>query len=213
MSLSSFVYTYIEFTDLGEKAAQLTMFTEVKNILFFTIKDILSFFSIAFLVYLLSNSSFSASKLIPQGTLEIFGETVYKISLGFFANTLGLKHEKEVKQYQELFLKVHGILIFILGANVGGMLPYSTTITSSLSNTLFIALAIFINIIIIFLKEKGLTTFLSLFMPSGCPLALAFLLVPIEFLSYFFRVLSLSVRLFANMMAGHTLLKVIAGFS
>jgi len=59
----------------------------------------------------------------------------------------------------------------------------------------------------------GIHYFFALFMPSGSPLALAFLLIPIEFISYVFRVVSLSVRLFANMFAGHTLLKVIVGFS
>ena len=63
------------------------------------------------------------------------------------------------------------------------------------------------------IRKNGISFFFSLFMPTGCPLALMFLLVPIEFISYSFRLVSLSVRLFANMMAGHTLLKVIVGFS
>ena len=63
------------------------------------------------------------------------------------------------------------------------------------------------------LKKQGVAYFFSLFMPSGSPLPLMFLLVPIEFISYSFRLVSLSVRLFANMFAGHTLLKVIVGFS
>jgi F-type H+-transporting ATPase subunit a len=63
------------------------------------------------------------------------------------------------------------------------------------------------------IRKHGVSYFFSLFMPSGCPLPLIFVLVPIEFISYSFRLVSLSVRLFANMMAGHTLLKVIVGFS
>lgn len=63
------------------------------------------------------------------------------------------------------------------------------------------------------IRKNGLAYFFTLFMPSGCPLLLLFLLIPIEFISYGFRLVSLSVRLFANMMAGHTLLKVIVGFS
>ena len=63
------------------------------------------------------------------------------------------------------------------------------------------------------LRKHGISYFFSLFMPAGCPLPLLFLLIPIEFISYSFRLVSLSVRLFANMMAGHTLLKVIVGFS
>jgi F-type H+-transporting ATPase subunit a len=63
------------------------------------------------------------------------------------------------------------------------------------------------------LRKHGVSYFFSLFMPLGCPFPLIFVLVPIEFISYSFRLVSLSVRLFANMMAGHTLLKVIVGFS
>ena len=63
------------------------------------------------------------------------------------------------------------------------------------------------------IRKHGVEYFFSLFMPAGCPLPLLFLLIPIEFISYSFRLVSLSVRLFANMMAGHTLLKVIVGFS
>jgi len=83
--------------------------------------------------------------------------------------------------------------------------------TSHLCVTFALAFAIFIGINIIGIKTHG-SHMLTLFLPSGTPLALSFLLIPIELVSYFFRVISLSVRLFANMMAGHTLLKVILGF-
>ena len=92
------------------------------------------------------------------------------------------------------------------------MVPYSVTITSSFINTFYIALAVFINIILTIITEKGILYFFSLFYPAGCPLVLILLLNPIELISYVFRVISLSTRLFANMMAGHTLMKVVAGF-
>lgn len=63
------------------------------------------------------------------------------------------------------------------------------------------------------LRKHGINYLFNLFLPAGTPLPLIFLLIPIEFISYSFRLVSLSVRLFANMMAGHTLLKVIVGFS
>ena len=138
---------------------------------------------------------------------------MYKKNLSLFSDTLNLKQDKHVKEYQEFFFKMHGILLFVLISNVQGMVPYTSTITSSLINTFFIAAAIFVNILITIFKEKGMSHFFSLFLPSGCPFALIFLLGPIEFISYTFRLISLSVRLFANMMAGHTLMKVIAGFS
>jgi ATP synthase subunit 6 len=93
------------------------------------------------------------------------------------------------------------------------MIPYGVTITSSFVNTLFLSLILFLNVVYTHINEKGINNFFDMFLPKGCPLALAPLLVPIEVISYVFRVVSLSIRLFANMMAGHTLLKVIGGFS
>jgi F-type H+-transporting ATPase subunit a len=113
---------------------------------------------------------------------------------------------------QKFFPLILSIFLFILISNVIGLVPYSFTITSHLIVTFALALAIFVGINIICLKIHG-KSFLTLFLPAGSSLLLAFLLVPIELVSYIFRPISLSVRLFANMMAGHTLLKVIAGFS
>ena len=92
------------------------------------------------------------------------------------------------------------------------MVPYSFTLTSHLIVTFSLALTIYIGFNIIGIKRHKLN-FLSLLLPSGSNIWLVPILVPIEFISYFFRVISLPVRLFANMMAGHTLLKVIAGFA
>jgi ATP synthase subunit 6 len=120
---------------------------------------------------------------------------------------------KDVEQNGALFLKVSGIFSFVLTNNLMGMLPYSDTGTSSLMLTFWVALAIFGSLLTLMLRKHGINYFFNLFMPAGCPLPLIFLLIPIEFISYSFRLVSLSVRLFANMMAGHTLLKVIVGFS
>lgn len=120
---------------------------------------------------------------------------------------------KDVEDNGALFLKVCGIFGFVLINNLMGMLPYSDTGTSSLILTFWVALSIFASLITLMLRKHGINHLFGLFMPSGCPLPLIFLIIPIEFISYSFRVVSLSVRLFANMMAGHTLLKVIVGFS
>ncbi len=112
---------------------------------------------------------------------------------------------------ERFFPLVFSVFFFILSLNVIGLVPYSFTITSHLIVTLAIALSIFIGINIICVRRHGMK-FFSLFLPPGTGVAFAFLLVPIEFISYFFKPVSLSIRLFANMMAGHTLLKVIAGF-
>jgi ATP synthase subunit 6 len=104
------------------------------------------------------------------------------------------------------------VFFFLLFCNLLGMVPYGFTVTSHIIITFSLALAIFIGINIIGIKTHGLHL-LSLFLPSGAPLVMAPLLVFIEVVSYSFRVVSLSLRLFANMMSGHCLLKILAGFS
>jgi len=96
-------------------------------------------------------------------------------------------------------------------SNLLGMVPYGITLTSQMVITFYLALTLFIALNLCGIIEHK-NKFLNLFFPSGAPLLLAPLIVPIEMISYVFRVISLSVRLFANMMAGHTLLKVIGGF-
>ncbi len=93
-----------------------------------------------------------------------------------------------------------------------GMIPYSFTVTSHIVVTLGLASMAFLGINIIGIRIHGLHL-LSLFLPAGAPLALAPLLVIIELVSYSFRVISLALRLFANMMSGHCLLKILAGFA
>ena len=104
------------------------------------------------------------------------------------------------------------IFSFILISNVSGLVPYSFSITSHLIQTMVLALSVSIGVVIICASTHGFHM-LSLFLPGGTSSALAFLLVPIEIVSYIFKPLNLAVSLFANMMAGHTLLKVIAGFA
>ena len=145
--------------------------------------------------------------MIPS-YLNVISEAIYKATFSLFVSTLG----RELSN-REYFLKIKTVFLFLILSNVQGMIPFMSTITSSLANTFFMALALFISIIIAILDRNGINYFLRLFMPAGCPIALIFLLIPIEIISYTFRVVSLSVRLFANMMAGHTLLKVIVGFS
>jgi len=113
---------------------------------------------------------------------------------------------------QKFFPFIFSIFLFILIANLIGLVPYSFTITSHIVITLTFAVGSFIGINIILIKKHRFNS-LSLFLPSGSSLGLAFILIPIEIVSYLVRPISLGVRLFANMMAGHTLLKVIAGFS
>tara|TARA_B100000287_G_scaffold130027_1_gene122084 strand:- start:3316 stop:3846 length:531 start_codon:yes stop_codon:yes gene_type:complete len=107
---------------------------------------------------------------------------------------------------------IFSLFMFILLGNLLGMLPYSFTWTSHIIVTFAISFFIFILVTFIAIAKHGLIKFLGFFAPSGVPKAMLILLVPIEVISYLSRPVSLSVRLFANMMAGHTLLKVIGGF-
>lgn len=102
--------------------------------------------------------------------------------------------------------------LFLLSCNLVGMIPYSFTATSHLVVTFGLSLSLFIGITIVGFQKHGLH-FFSFLLPKGAPLILAPLLVVLELVSYCFRAVSLGVRLFANMMAGHTLVKIISSFA
>jgi len=113
----------------------------------------------------------------------------------------------------QLFLPlITYIFVTILLLNLIGLVPYSFTLTSHIAITFSLAFALFFGINIIGAINHGIKL-ITLWLPTGTALALAFLLVPIELISYTFKPISLSIRLFANMMAGHVLLKVIVGFA
>ena len=126
----------------------------------------------------------------------------------FIANLLRDTVGKEGRPY---FPFIFTVFMFILVGNLFGMIPYSFTFTSHIVVTFAMALVVFLGITIIAIAKHRLH-FFTFFMPPGVPLLMAPLLVPIEIISYLSRPISLSVRLFANMLAGHTLLKVFAGF-
>lgn len=120
---------------------------------------------------------------------------------------------ENIKKNGNLYFPIiFSMFSFILACNLIGMIPFSFTATSHIIVTLSLALLVFIGINVIGVKTHGLHL-LSLFLPAGAPLAMAPLLVFIELVSYSFRVVSLSLRLFANMMSGHCLLKILAGFT
>jgi F-type H+-transporting ATPase subunit a len=106
---------------------------------------------------------------------------------------------------------IFSLFFFILALNMLGMVPYAFTVTSHIIITFALALLVFILVTIVGFIKNG-AGFLRLFVPSGAPVLLLPLLIVIEAISYFIRPISLSVRLFANMMAGHVMLKVFASF-
>jgi ATP synthase subunit 6 len=103
------------------------------------------------------------------------------------------------------------IFIFIIFCNLLGMVPYSFTVTSHIAVTLGLSIMSFFAINVVAIRTHGFHA-ISFFLPAGAPIALAPLLVAIEIVSYSFRVVSLALRLFANMMSGHCLLKILSGF-
>jgi ATP synthase subunit 6 len=113
---------------------------------------------------------------------------------------------------QQYFTVVFFLFLTLMVANLVGMVPYSFTVTSSFVVTFFLALTHFVAINHLAAVRYGWKA-MDLFLPSGAPLAIAPFLIFIEAVSYVARVFSLSIRLFANMMSGHALLKILIGFS
>ena len=144
------------------------------------------------------------SRSIVPGRWQLLAELSYQFIAKMVSDNIG----KEGRSY---FPFIFSIFMFVLFGNLLGMIPYSFTFTSHIAVTLTMALFIFILVTIIAFAKNGFK-FFSFFLPEGVPIILAPLMIVIEIISYFTRPFSLSVRLFANMMAGHTLLKVIGGF-
>src|SRR5204862_4495050 len=113
---------------------------------------------------------------------------------------------------RDFFPFVFTLFLFILFSNLIGLVPYSFTVTSHIIVTFALAAVVFIGVTIVGIVRHGFR-FLRLFVPQGVPAALLLLLVPIELLSYFIRPFTLAIRLFANMLAGHTMLAIFAGFA
>jgi F-type H+-transporting ATPase subunit a len=141
--------------------------------------------------------------LIPS-RMQLMAEMSYTFVAKMINETAG----SSAKSY---FPFIFSLFMFILFCNMIGMLPYSFTVTSHIIVTFVLASIVFIGVTIIGFVKHGVK-YLELFVPKGVPVALLPLIIIIEIISYLSRPVSLSVRLFANMMAGHTMLKVFGGF-
>jgi len=130
---------------------------------------------------------------------------------GMYDFVSGLLKENVGNEGRQYFPFVFSLFMFILFANLFGLVPYSFTVTSHIIVTAAMALFVFFGVTIIGIARHGLH-FFTYFVPKGAPIALIPVMIPIEILSYFIRPLSLSVRLFANMVAGHVMLTVVGGF-
>ncbi len=154
-------------------------------------------------ILLIFNFGTKKNSIIPS-KLQLLGELSYSFVSKMISDTAGTK----AKPY---FSFIFSLFMFVLFCNMLGMIPYTFTVTSHIIVTFVLAAFIFIGVTIIGFIKHGLR-YLKLFVPSGVPAVLLPLIVVIEIISYLSRPISLSVRLFANMMAGHTMMKVFGGF-
>ncbi len=141
--------------------------------------------------------------LVP-GRWQSMAELSYQFIAGLVRDNVG----SEGHRY---FPFIFTLFMFILFSNSLGLIPYSFTVTSHIIVTFALAAVVFVGVTVIALIKHGFR-FFTYFLPPGVPLYMAPLLVPIELISYLARPVTLALRLFANMMAGHTMLKVFAGF-
>ena len=155
------------------------------------------------LVTLLLTAGTRKRALVP-GRWQSLAELCYEFVANLVRETVG----SEGRTY---FPFVFTLFMFILFGNMLGMIPYGFTFTSHIIVTFALALVVFVGVTILGFAKHGIH-FFTFFVPPGVSWVLWPLLIPIEIISYLSRPISLSVRLFANMLAGHTLLKVFAGF-
>ena len=160
---------------------------------------IISAITILFLLFLGTKKKL----LIPSKT-----QFITEMSYTFIAKMINDTAGSGAKSF---FPFIFTLFMFVLFCNMIGMLPYSFTVTSHIIVTFMLAATVFIGVTIMGFIKHGIK-YLELFVPKGVPIILLPLIIVIEIISYLSRPVSLSVRLFANMMAGHTMLKVFGGF-
>ncbi len=185
---------------------------EVKSLLGIFINDLDLSFTNASLAMVLSCAIFvfimtlcTKNKGLVPTRLQAVGELAYQAVATLVDDNVG-------KKGRQFFPFVFSIFFFIISGNVFGLIPYCFTFTSHIIATFTLAMIVFTLVTVYGFIRHGLH-FLSFFVPKGVPLICGLLLMPIELFSYLSRPISLSIRLFANMMAGHTMIKVFAGFS
>jgi len=177
----------------------------ITNALLVNIVALISFSGTLYLFSSNKNCFNESSFFFIPNPWQVIFESIYEVVSQLVFDLISVGSEKYFP-----FLTV--IFSFILFNNLIGLIPYSFTITSHLVITFTLSFSIFIGLNIICYQRHGIHMF-SLFLPANTTFFLALLLVPIEFVSYVAKPVSLGVRLFINLMAGHSLLKVIVGFA
>ena len=162
------------------------------------------FMLIALAVILLLTLGATRSRALVPGRAQVLAEMSYEFMASTLRSTAGPEGMK-------FFPLVFSLFMFILVLNVMGIIPYTFTVTSHIIITVALALLVFFTVLVYGFWKHGLR-FLKLFVPSGIPIYILPLVSFIEVLSFLSRPVSHSVRLFANMLAGHITLKVFGGF-
>jgi len=170
----------------------------------FTNSSLYIFFAVGLITLLIYFVTQHGGFLVPS-RWQSFVEMIYEFVVSLVDEQIGEKGRK-------YFPLIFTTFLFLLFTNLIGMIPYSFTATSHMAVTFGLSISLFIGITIVGFQIHGLH-FFSFLLPKGAPLILAPLLVVLELVSYCFRAISLGVRLFANMMAGHTLVKILSGFA
>lgn len=170
--------------------------------------NLLALISFVFLTYYNSSSTNYLQEIsyyfIPNSWQKVV-ESLSEVTAQLISDIITIDNTK-------YFPFISVMFNFILFSNLIGLIPYTFTATSHIFVTFTLSFAVFIGLNVITFEKYRLRSF-SLFLPANSTFFLALLLVPIEFISYIAKPISLGVRLFINLMAGHTLLKVIAGFA
>ena len=159
------------------------------------------------IVVVLAAALFMTLAMSKRALVPGRGQSMAEMSYEFVSNMI---HSTTGEDGLRFFPFVFTLFVFVLFCNFFGMIPWTVTVTSQIAVTLTLACLVVLTVIVTGFARHGIG-FLKLFVPKA-PVLLLLLLVPIEVISFLTRPISLSVRLFANMLAGHTLLAVFAGF-
>lgn len=177
-------------------------FTAFSHTVSFT-NSTLAFFATYIIILFLTKIACRNSSLIPT-KIQACGEALFLLIDNMLISTAG-------KHSQKFFTLIFSLFMFILISNSIGMIPFGFTTTSHIIVTFTLAIFVFITITIVGFIKNGFSYF-SLLLPKGTPIFLAPLIILIELFAYLARPISLSIRLAANMTAGHVVLKVLATF-
>lgn len=192
----------------------LEQFTTTPILAFLPFFDLFNISNIAFTLILLLTFLifFFYSILTDKKDLYLIPSTFQTFVEKLFFLIFSIVEENIQTEKKKKFLPIiSSIFLFFFFANLFGTLPYTFTLTSQIMFTLTISIFLFLSIQIINLRENRFK-FFSNFFPSGISILLSFLIIPIELISFIFKPAALAIRLFANMTAGHTVLKIYAGF-